>query len=192
MNHANDIHPVIPVVRHALGVCTLGTILVAVTDQGICAILLGDDGDALVRDLQRRFPQTPDAQAEALADPAPDLASAAALAGAIALVEAPHVALALPLVMGGTPFQRRVWQALRQIPAGHTISYAELAALVGVPGGARAVAGACAANALALAIPCHRVLRSDGALSGYRWGVQRKQALLEREAAWLSASRQQG
>ena len=186
MNHANDRHPVIPVVRHALSVCTLGFILVAVTDEGICAILLGDDGDALVRDLQRRFPQAPGPDTRA--DPDPDLVLVAALVGAIALVEAPHAALALPLVTGGTPFQRRVWQALRQIPPGHTVSYAELAAIVGVPRGARAVAGACAANALALAIPCHRVLRSNGALSGYRWGVQRKQALLEREAAWLNAS----
>jgi AraC family transcriptional regulator of adaptative response/methylated-DNA-[protein]-cysteine methyltransferase len=186
MNQANDRHPVIPVVRHALSVCTLGFILVAVTDEGICAILLGDDGDALVRDLQRRFPQAP--APDTRADPDPDLVLVAALVGAIALVEAPHAALALPLVTGGTPFQRRVWQALRQIPPGHTVSYAALAAIVGVPRGARAVAGACAANALALAIPCHRVLRSDGALSGYRWGVQRKQALLEREAAWLNAS----
>jgi AraC family transcriptional regulator of adaptative response/methylated-DNA-[protein]-cysteine methyltransferase len=184
MNHANDTLPVIPVVRHARAACTLGAILVAVTHEGICAILLGDDGDALVRDLQRRFPQAPELQSEALAD----LDLAAALAGAIALAEAPHASLALPLAIGGTPFQRRVWQALRQIPAGHTVSYAELAAIVGVPSGARAVASACAANVLALAIPCHRVLRSDGALSGYRWGVQRKQALLEREAAWLGAS----
>jgi AraC family transcriptional regulator of adaptative response/methylated-DNA-[protein]-cysteine methyltransferase len=176
-------------VRYTLGTCTLGAILVAVADDGICAILLGDDGDALASDLQRRLPQALAAQPgfkPAFAPAfAPSLASV--LADVIALVEAPHVGLALPLALRGTPFQLRLWQALRQIPLGHTVSYAELASIVGVPGGARAVAGACAANALALAIPCHRVLRSNGALSGYRWGVPRKQALLEREAAWLNA-----
>jgi AraC family transcriptional regulator of adaptative response/methylated-DNA-[protein]-cysteine methyltransferase len=150
---------------------------VAATDEGICAILLGDEGDELARDLQRRFPQAPAASAQR----EPGLA--AMLAKVIALVEAPHAGLALPLDLRGTPFQQRVWQALRRIPAGSTVSYAELAALVGLPNGARAVAGACAANALAVAIPCHRVLRSDGALSGYRWGVQRKQALLAREGS---------
>ena len=178
----------LPAVRYALGSCTLGAILVAVTHQGICAILLGDDGDALVHDLQRRFP--PAQVAEPGFEPgfAPGPGLDVVLASVIALVEAPQAGLALPLALLGTPFQQRVWQALRQIPYGHTVSYAELASIVGVPGGARAVAGACAANALALAIPCHRVLRSDGALSGYRWGVARKQALLEREAASLSAS----
>lgn len=176
----------LPAVRYALGTCTLGAILVAVTHDGICAILLGDDGAALTSDLQRRFPQA--LAAEPGFEPvfAPGMDSI--LASVIALVEVPHAGLTLPLALRGTPFQLRVWQALRQIPFGRTVSYAELASIVGVPGGARAVAGACAANALALAIPCHRVLRSDGALSGYRWGVARKQALLEREAAWRNAS----
>ena len=168
-------------IRYAIGACTLGAVLVAATHDGVCAILLGDEGDELARDLQRRFPQAPAAPAQR----EPGLA--AMLASVIALVEAPHAGLGLPLALRGTPFQQRVWQALRQIPAGRTVSYAELAALVGLPNGARAVAGACAANALAVAIPCHRVLRSDGALSGYRWGVQRKQALLAREGAQNSA-----
>ena len=99
----------------------------------------------------------------------------------VGLVEAPGLGLDLPLDVRGTVFQQRVWQALREIPAGSTVSYAELARRIGAPNGARAVAGACAANALAIAIPCHRVVRNDGALSGYRWGVERKQALLERE-----------
>ncbi len=173
-------------VRYVLGTCKLGAILVAVAPEGICAILLGDAGDALVADLQRRFPQV--LVAESGFAPAFAAGMASVLADVIALVEAPHTSLALPLAPRGTPFQQRVWQALRQIPVGRTVSYAELASIVGVLGGARAVAGACAANALAVAIPCHRVLRSDGALSGYRWGVARKQALLECEAAWLSAS----
>jgi AraC family transcriptional regulator of adaptative response/methylated-DNA-[protein]-cysteine methyltransferase len=174
------------VVHYALGTCTLGAILVAVAHEGICAILLGDDGDALVLDLQRRFPQAQAAAPGFEPGFAPGLE--VALASVIALVEAPQAGLALPVALRGTPFQQRVWQALRQIPAGRTVSYAELAGIVGVSGGARAVAGACAANALAVAIPCHRVLRSDGALSGYRWGVARTQVLLEREAVWLSAS----
>jgi AraC family transcriptional regulator of adaptative response/methylated-DNA-[protein]-cysteine methyltransferase len=161
-------------IRYAIGGCTLGAVLVAATDDGICAILLGDERGELVRDLQRRFPQ-------ATAAPEPGLAFM--LTKVIALVEAPRTELDLPLDLRGTPFQQRVWQALRQIPAGRTVSYAALAAQVGVPNGARAVAGACAANALAVAIPCHRVLRSDGALSGYRWGVERKRALLAREGA---------
>jgi AraC family transcriptional regulator of adaptative response/methylated-DNA-[protein]-cysteine methyltransferase len=99
----------------------------------------------------------------------------------VGFVEAPGTGLSLPLDVRGTAFQQRVWQALRDIPVGQTVSYAELAGRVGLPAGARAVAGACAANALAVAIPCHRVVRNDGSISGYRWGVERKQALLERE-----------
>lgn len=179
MHDSNDVNDAgDAVIGYAIGACTLGAILVAATHEGVCAILLGDEGEALVRDLQRRFPQ-------ATAAPAAELAPT--LASVVALIEAPHAGLALPLALRGTPFQQRVWQALRRIPAGRTVSYAELAALVGVPNGARAVAGACAANVLAVAIPCHRVLRSDGALSGYRWGVQRKQALLAREGIDVDA-----
>ncbi|MDC8758560.1 bifunctional DNA-binding transcriptional regulator/O6-methylguanine-DNA methyltransferase Ada [Janthinobacterium fluminis] len=161
-------------IRFAIGACDLGAILVAATERGICAILLGDDPDALARDLQDRFPRAELLGAEA------DFEQT--VARVVALVEAPEIGLDLPLDVRGTAFQQRVWQALREIPAGRTVSYAELAALVGAPKGARAVAGACAANALAVAIPCHRVVRNDGSLSGYRWGVERKQALLAREA----------
>jgi AraC family transcriptional regulator of adaptative response/methylated-DNA-[protein]-cysteine methyltransferase len=160
-------------IRFAIGQCALGAILVAATGQGICAILLGDDPDALARDLQDRFPR---AQLEGA-----DAAFDRTVATVVGFVEAPHIGLALPLDVRGTAFQQRVWEALRAIPAGVTVSYAELAARVGVPSGARAVAGACAANPVAVAIPCHRVVRNDGALSGYRWGVERKRILLNRE-----------
>jgi AraC family transcriptional regulator of adaptative response/methylated-DNA-[protein]-cysteine methyltransferase len=146
---------------------------VASTDKGICAILIDDDPEVLLRDLQDRFPQAELRGAEADYEQT--------VAQVVGLVEAPGLGLDLPLDVRGTVFQQRVWQALREIPAGSTVSYAELARRIGAPRGARAVAGACAANALAVAIPCHRVVRNDGALSGYRWGVERKQALLERE-----------
>ncbi|GGX76739.1 bifunctional DNA-binding transcriptional regulator/O6-methylguanine-DNA methyltransferase Ada [Massilia dura] len=162
-------------IRFAIAQCSLGAILVASTDVGICAILMGDDPDALARDLQDRFPKAELVGAERDYE--------AVVARVIGLVEAPETGLDLPLDVRGTAFQQRVWQALRTVPAGRTVSYTELAALVGIQGGARAVAGACAANAIAVAIPCHRVVRNDGALSGYRWGVERKQALLEREGA---------
>ncbi|PHV04464.1 bifunctional DNA-binding transcriptional regulator/O6-methylguanine-DNA methyltransferase Ada [Janthinobacterium sp. BJB412] len=161
-------------IRFAIAACSLGAILVASTDKGICAILLGDDPDALARDLQDRFPRAELLGAEADYEQV--------VARVVGMVEAPAIGLDLPLDVRGTAFQQRVWQALREIPPGRTVSYTELAALVGLPRGARAVAGACAANALAVAIPCHRVVRNDGALSGYRWGVERKAALLEREA----------
>jgi AraC family transcriptional regulator of adaptative response/methylated-DNA-[protein]-cysteine methyltransferase len=160
-------------IRFAVGACSLGAILVAATGQGICAILMSDDPDALVRDLQDRFPRAElvggDASFEQL------------VARVVGFVESPGIGLDLPLDVRGTAFQQRVWQALREIPAGQTVSYAELAERVGLPAGARAVAGACAANAIAVAIPCHRVVRNDGSISGYRWGVERKQALLERD-----------
>ena len=161
-------------IRFAVGECSLGAILVAQSLRGVCAILLGDDPDALARDLQDRFPSAKliggDADFEQR------------IARVVGFVEAPRLGLDLPLDVRGTAFQERVWQALRRIPAGKTVSYAELARRVGAPRAIRAVAGACAANALAVAIPCHRVVRSDGSLSGYRWGVERKRALLEREA----------
>jgi AraC family transcriptional regulator of adaptative response/methylated-DNA-[protein]-cysteine methyltransferase len=162
-------------IRFAIGECSLGAILVAATEKGICAILIGDDPDLLARDLQDRFPH---AQLEG-ADPAFDKT----VATVVGFVEAPNIGMALPLDVRGTAFQQRVWEALRAIPAGVTVSYAELAARIGVPTGARAVAGACAANPVAVAIPCHRVVRNDGNLSGYRWGVERKRILLDREAA---------
>ena len=160
-------------IRFAVGQCSLGAILVAATGRGICAILIGDQPQALIDDLQARFAQA------ALEGAEPGFEQT--VAQVIGLVEAPHLGLDLPLDVRGTAFQQRVWQALRAVPAGSTVSYAELAARVGVAGGARAVAGACAANPVAIAIPCHRVVRSGGALSGYRWGVERKRALLARE-----------
>jgi AraC family transcriptional regulator of adaptative response/methylated-DNA-[protein]-cysteine methyltransferase len=160
-------------IRFAVGACSLGAILVAATAKGICAILVGDDPELLVRDLQDRFPQAELRGAE------PDFERT--VAQVVGFVEAPRLGLDLPLDVRGTAFQQRVWQALRDIPAGATVSYAELAARVGLPAGARAVAGACAANPVAVAIPCHRVVRNDGTISGYRWGVERKRALLDRE-----------
>jgi AraC family transcriptional regulator of adaptative response/methylated-DNA-[protein]-cysteine methyltransferase len=160
-------------IRFAIGACSLGAILVAATGKGICAILMGDDPDLLVRDLQDRFPHAELRGAEADFE--------ATVAKVVGLVESPGIGLDLPLDVRGTAFQQRVWQALRAIPSGSTVSYAELAQRVGLPAGARAIAGACAANPVAVAIPCHRVVRQDGSISGYRWGVERKAALLKRE-----------
>ena len=161
-------------IRFAIGECSLGSILVATSDRGVCAILLGDDPDELARDLQDQFPRAHliggDAEFEEL------------VAKVVGFVEAPGIGLDLPLDVRGTAFQQRVWQALRAIPAGDTVSYADIANRIGSPNSVRAVAQACAANALAVAIPCHRVVRNDGGLSGYRWGVERKRALLEKEA----------
>lgn len=161
-------------IRFAIGACSLGAILVARSERGICAILIGDDPDALARDLQDRFP------AARLIGGDADFERWVALV--IGFVEAPRLGLDLPLDVRGTAFQQRVWQALQAIPPGQTTSYAELARRIGAPTAVRAVAQACASNALAVAIPCHRVVRSDGGLSGYRWGVERKRTLLEREA----------
>lgn len=160
-------------IRFGVGACSLGAILVAATDRGVCAILLGDDPDALVRDLENRFPA-----AELIGG---DPAFEAWMAQAVGIVEAPARGHDLPLDIGGTAFQQRVWEALRAIPPGTTATYAEVARAIGAPGSSRAVALACGANAIAVAIPCHRVVRSDGALSGYRWGVARKRDLLTRE-----------
>ncbi|RKH47430.1 bifunctional DNA-binding transcriptional regulator/O6-methylguanine-DNA methyltransferase Ada [Corallococcus sicarius] len=161
-------------IHFAVGECSLGPILVAASDRGVCAILMGEDPDALAKDLQDRFPQATlvggDAEFERL------------VARVVGFVEAPGVGLDLPLDVRGTAFQQRVWQALREIPAGKTASYTDIAERIGSPKSVRAVAQACGANALAVAIPCHRVVRHDGALSGYRWGVERKRVLLEREA----------
>jgi AraC family transcriptional regulator of adaptative response/methylated-DNA-[protein]-cysteine methyltransferase len=161
-------------IRFAIGECSLGAILVAASEVGVCAILIGDDPDALARDLQDRFPR-----AELIGG---DPGFEQLVAKVVGLVEAPGLGLDLPLDVRGTAFQQRVWQALRDIPAGRTVSYADLARRIGAPKSVRAVAQACGANALAVAIPCHRVVRNDGALAGYRWGVERKRALLERES----------
>lgn len=161
-------------IRFAIGQCSLGAILVAASERGICAILLGDDPEVLVRDLQDRFPQ-----ASLIGG---DAGFEQWVAEVVGLVEAPGIGLNLPLDIRGTAFQQRVWQALSDIPLGQTASYAEIARRIGAPKAIRAVAGACAANALAVAIPCHRVVRTDGGLSGYRWGVERKRALLARES----------
>jgi AraC family transcriptional regulator of adaptative response/methylated-DNA-[protein]-cysteine methyltransferase len=162
-------------IRFALGECSLGSILVARSEKGVCAILIGDDPDALLRDLQDRFPR-----ATLIGG---DAAFEASVAKVVGFVEAPALGLDLPLDMRGTAFQQRVWQALLAIPAGATATYTEIAERIGTPKAVRAVASACAANAIAVAIPCHRVVRTDGSLSGYRWGVERKRTLLGREKA---------
>lgn len=163
------------VIRHATGHGSLGTVLVAATERGVCAILLGDDATELLGDLRTRFPQARHESADA--------AFGEWVAQVVAHIETPAEGLALPLDIQGTVFQRRVWDLLRTIPAGVTLSYAEVASRLGVPKAVRAVAGACAANRLAVAIPCHRVVTSTGTISGYRWGVQRKRVLLDREKA---------
>lgn len=163
------------VIRFAVGECSLGAILVAATERGVCAILLGDDPVALTQDLERRFPRAELLGAEAEFE---DL-----VARVVGLIESPNARPELPLDIRGTAFQKRVWDAISRIPPGETRSYAELAKAVGSASSIRAVAQACAANALAVAIPCHRVVRKDGSISGYRWGVERKETLLARESA---------
>jgi AraC family transcriptional regulator, regulatory protein of adaptative response / methylated-DNA-[protein]-cysteine methyltransferase len=164
-------------IRFAVGESSLGAILVASSTKGVASILMGDDPDALVRDLQDRFPKARlvggDKDYETL------------VARVVGWVEAPNLGLDLPLDVRGTVFQRRVWRALQDIPPGQTVSYAEIAGRIGAPKAIRAVAGACARNPIALAIPCHRVVRNDGALSGYAWGVERKRVLIDREVAAL-------
>ena len=161
-------------IRFAVGQCSLGAILVARSKKGICAITLGDNPDELVRDLQDRFPNANLIGA--------DRGFERLVAQVVGFVEAPRIGLDLPLDVRGTAFQQRVWQALRGIPAGKTASYAEVARRIGKPKAVRAVAQACGANKIAVAIPCHRVVKNDGVLSGYRWGVERKRALIEKEA----------
>lgn len=160
-------------IEFALGQSSLGAILVARSARGICAISLGDDANALLRELQDRFPR-----AEFIGG---DAAFERLVAQVVGLVERPGIGHDLPLDVRGTAFQQRVWQALREIPSGETLSYAQVAQRIGAPRSVRAVAQACASNTLAVAIPCHRVVRSDGGVSGYRWGVERKRALLLRE-----------
>lgn len=162
------------IIRFAVGQCSLGAILVAQSQRGICAILLGDDPDRLVRDLQDQFPKAEiigcDGEFEQL------------IAQVVGFIEAPSIGLHLPLDVQGTAFQERVWRALRDIPPGATVSYTDIAERIGSPKAVRAVAQACANNHIAVAIPCHRVVRRDGDLAGYRWGVERKRELLRRES----------
>jgi len=162
-------------IKFAVGQTSLGAILVASSKKGVAAILLGDEPDRLVRDLQDRFPKARLIGADRDYE---DL-----VARVVGLVETPGIGLDLPLDVRGTAFQQRVWQALQDIPVGMTVSYAEIARRIGAPKAVRAVAGACAANNIAVAIPCHRVVRTDGALTGYAWGIERKRALLDRETA---------
>ncbi|MEL7554057.1 bifunctional DNA-binding transcriptional regulator/O6-methylguanine-DNA methyltransferase Ada [Pseudomonas protegens] len=163
------------IIRFAVGQCSLGAILVAQSQRGICAILLGDDPDQLVRDLQDQFPRAEiigcDGEFEQL------------IAQVVGFIETPSIGLHLPLDVQGTAFQERVWRALREIPPGTTVSYTEIAERIGSPKAVRAVAQACATNHIAVAIPCHRVVRRNGDLAGYRWGVDRKRELLHREAS---------
>jgi AraC family transcriptional regulator of adaptative response/methylated-DNA-[protein]-cysteine methyltransferase len=164
------------IVRHATGRCALGAVLVAASGRGICAILLGDDSVMLEAELKARFPRAQHQTA--------DTGFASVVAEVIRLVDDPSHAPApsLPLDVRGTAFQRRVWEALQAIPPGRTLTYAELAAAIGRPTAVRAVAAACGANRLAVAVPCHRVVATGGALAGYRWGIERKRRLLERES----------
>ncbi|PPD45624.1 MAG: hypothetical protein CTY15_04135 [Methylocystis sp.] len=157
----------------ALRPSSLGLALIAASAKGVCALLLGDDPEAIEADFRRRFPNATQI--------GPDERCARVFDAALALIDAPASAPVFSLDARGTAFQRRVWQALREIAPGQTASYADVARRIGAPKATRAVAAACAANPVAVAIPCHRVLKSDGSLSGYRWGVDRKRALLQRE-----------
>jgi AraC family transcriptional regulator of adaptative response/methylated-DNA-[protein]-cysteine methyltransferase len=162
-------------IRFAVGQSSLGAFLVASSAKGVASILLGDDPDELVRNLQDRFPKATLIGA--------DKGYESLIASVIGSIEAPERRFELPLDVRGTAFQQRVWRALQEIPAGQTASYADIARRIRAPKAVRAVAGACAANNHAVVIPCHRVVRSDGSLSGYAWGVERKRQLLDREAA---------
>jgi AraC family transcriptional regulator of adaptative response/methylated-DNA-[protein]-cysteine methyltransferase len=161
------------VIRFGVGTCSLGAVLVAATQKGICAVSLGDEAEPLVQDLQDLFPA-----AELIGG---DQTFEQWMAAVVGFVEIPRVGLDLPLDIRGTAFQQRVWQALREIPLGETATYGQIAAALGLPKAHRAVAAACAANKIGVLIPCHRVVRTDGGLSGYRWGVARKRDLLSRE-----------
>lgn len=159
--------------KFAVGTCWLGAVLVAATDKGVAAVLLGDNPDELINDLQTRF-----SNAQLIVG---DSAFEDTMSKVVGLIDQPGSKFNVPLDIQGTAFQHRVWQALSKIPCGTTMTYSEIANLVGMPEAVRAVAAACAANMIAVAIPCHRVIRADGSLSGYRWGIERKRALLKRE-----------
>lgn len=161
-------------IRFTIGSSSLGSLLIAASMKGICCITLGDDSGPLVADLKKRFKNL-----NVVED---DDALKKFLTQVIEFVETPRSDLDLPLDVRGTEFQQRVWQALLKIPFGTTTSYSSVAHMIGSPNSVRAVASACGANSISLAIPCHRVVRSDGQLSGYRWGIERKHALLARES----------
>jgi len=162
-------------IRAGIAPCSLGILLVAASERGVCAIAMGDDAATLLHALHARFPHANVVEQDAALEQQ--------LASVLRFIETPALGLDLPLDIQGTAFQQRVWQALRNIPRGSTISYRQLAERIGAPKAIRAVASACAANMLAMAIPCHRVVGSDGRLTGYRWGIARKQELLKREAS---------
>jgi AraC family transcriptional regulator of adaptative response/methylated-DNA-[protein]-cysteine methyltransferase len=166
-------------IGYVIGDCALGAILVAESARGLCAILLGDAAGELVTDLQRRFPR---------ARLVPGGVEPGGLLKVAELIVSPASVLDLPLDLRGSEFQQRVWRALREIPAGTTQTYGEVAQRIGAPQSAKEVGEACAANALAVAVPCHRVVRKDGGLAGYRWGVRRKRALLAQEGVRLGAT----
>lgn len=160
-------------VRYGIFTSRLGEILVAATGKGVCAVIFADSPQTLVAGLRAQLPG---------ADVREDSAGLASQMAAVATAaESPHITFPLPLDLRGTPFQERVWQALREIPAGTTVTYSDLARRLGNPSAVRAVAQACAANSVALAVPCHRVVRKGGDLGGYRWGIERKRALLRDE-----------
>ncbi|QTC01785.1 methylated-DNA--[protein]-cysteine S-methyltransferase [Alcaligenes sp. SORT26] len=169
-------------IRFAIAQCSLGALLVAENERGICAISLGDDTDVLLEQLQDRF------KATELMEANPQLNQR--VAQIVAMVEEPALGLSLPLDIQGSAFQQKVWELLRDIPVGQTLSYTQIAERLGMPKGARAVARACATNTLAIAIPCHRVVRQSGDLAGYRWGLERKKALLERERSKATRNKQ--
>ena len=173
VTHVEPANEAREVLHYAVGKSTLGCVLVASSDKGIAAILIGDSPRVLAEELRAEFPN-------ALLRSRSDDRLVQRVGG---LIEDPSVTFDLPLDVRGTPFQQKVWTALRNNPVGVTTTYSDLAARIGDPKAVRAVASACASNRLAVAIPCHRVLRNDGSLSGYRWGVQRKRSLIEREAA---------
>jgi AraC family transcriptional regulator of adaptative response/methylated-DNA-[protein]-cysteine methyltransferase len=160
-------------IRLAFGTCSLGTILVATSSKGVAAILLGDNPDVLRRELDGAFPH---ARATLDAAGLEDLVTQVA-----AFIEAPHNGLDLTLDIRGSALEQAVWQALREVPAGHTVTYGQIAKTLAISATAQDVGAACAANVLAVAIPCHRVVKADGSISGYRWGVQRKRKLINRE-----------
>jgi len=164
-------------IRFGLSETSLGLMLVAAGARGVCAIFLGDDPEFLIQALHKRFPGE-----DVFPAASGDAGFARLLSDAAQLAEHPETSLEHPLDIRGTPFQQRVWQALCEIPAGKTASYAEIARRIGAPRAARAIANACGANPVAIAVPCHRVVHGDGSLSGYRWGVERKRVLLEKES----------
>ena len=164
-------------IGYEVGDCVLGTVLVATSERGVCAILMGDDAGDLVGDLRQRFPR---------AGLVPGAVVAEHFTKVVDFIASPKSGLDLPLDMRGSDFEQGVWRSLQEIPAGATQTYGEVARRIGAPQSAKEVGEACAANAIAVAIPCHRVLRKDGGLAGYRWGVKRKRALLEREGARLA------